>query len=108
MLSGDAKNSIGHFLISAHPHPVFLVKSRGVVMFSEIYGVLVNNFFLAISELNNALIGGVINAHHINGKKPCNSSFEESAHGTEAHPPLSIPAKELGFPTCRSHQARPS
>ena len=43
VLSGVAKNSQGYFLLSARPHPVFLVKSRGVVTFSDIYGAFVND-----------------------------------------------------------------
>ena len=43
MLRGDAKNSRGHLLLLARPHPVFLAKSRGVFMFSTIYGVFVND-----------------------------------------------------------------
>ena len=43
VLSGDARNQRGCFLLSACPHPVFLAKSRGVVMFSEICGVFVND-----------------------------------------------------------------
>ena len=43
MLSVDGKNSRGHLLWSARTHPVFLAKLRGVVMFSEIYGVFVND-----------------------------------------------------------------
>ena len=43
MSSVDGKNSRGHLLWSARPHPVFLAKLRGVVMFSEIYGVFVND-----------------------------------------------------------------
>ena len=40
VLSGDANNLRGYFLFLAHPHPVILLKSRGGVMFSEIYVVL--------------------------------------------------------------------
>ena len=43
MLSDDAKNQREHFLLSARPHPMFLVKSRGIVTFSEIYGFFVND-----------------------------------------------------------------
>ena len=43
MLSGNANNPRGNFLLSARPHPVFLVKSRGVVTFSDIYGAFVND-----------------------------------------------------------------
>ena len=43
VLSDDAKNQREHFLLSARPHPMFLVKSRGIVTFSEIYGVFVND-----------------------------------------------------------------
>ena len=43
MLSVDGKNSRGHLLWSARPHPVFLANLRGVVMFLEIYGVFVND-----------------------------------------------------------------
>ena len=35
MLIDDAKNSRGYFLFSALPHPVLLVKSHDIVMFSE-------------------------------------------------------------------------
>ena len=35
VLSGYANNSRGYFLLLACPHPVFLVKSRGVVMFKK-------------------------------------------------------------------------
>ena len=38
VLMGDAKNQQGCFLLSARPHPVFLVKSRDVVMFSKMWG----------------------------------------------------------------------
>ena len=43
VISGEANNSRGYLLLSARPHPVFLVKSRGIVMFSDIYGVFVND-----------------------------------------------------------------
>ena len=43
MLSGDGKNPRGNILWSSRPHPVFLAKLRGVVMFSEICGVFVND-----------------------------------------------------------------
>ena len=43
MLSGNAKNSRGCFLFLTRPHPVFLVKARGVVMLSENFGVFVND-----------------------------------------------------------------
>ena len=43
MLSGDANHSRGRFLFLARPHPMFLVKLHGVIMFSEIYGVFVND-----------------------------------------------------------------
>ena len=43
MLRGDAKNSRGYFLLSARPHPVFFVKSRGIAMFSEMCGAFVND-----------------------------------------------------------------
>ena len=43
MLIDDAKNSRGYFLLSEHLHTVFLVKSRGIVMLSGIYGVFVND-----------------------------------------------------------------
>ena len=43
MLSVDGKNSRGYLLWSARTHPMFLAKLRGVVMFSEICGVFVND-----------------------------------------------------------------
>ena len=43
MLRGNANNSRGYFLFLAHPHPVFLAKSHGIFMFSEICGVFVND-----------------------------------------------------------------
>ena len=72
MLSGDANNSRGYFLLSAHPHPLFLVNSCGVVMFSEMYGVFVNHvkFFVCLlmidvcikfSEIHMAgFLGGIL------------------------------------------------
>ena len=43
VLRGDANNSRGSNLLLERPHPVFLVNSRGIVMFSEICGVFVND-----------------------------------------------------------------
>ena len=51
MLRGDARNSRGYFLLLESPHPVFLVKSRGIVMFSEMCGVFVNDVTKTISVL---------------------------------------------------------
>ena len=51
MFSGDGMNSRGHFLLLAPPHPVFLAKLRVVVMFSEIYGVFVNNVKNVFADL---------------------------------------------------------
>ena len=36
VLRDYAKNSLGFFLFLARPHPIFVLKSRGIVMFSEI------------------------------------------------------------------------
>ena len=43
MLRGDANNSHGFLLFLELPYPVFVVNSRGVVMFSEMCGVFVND-----------------------------------------------------------------
>ena len=43
VLSGDVNISRGYFLLLSRTHPVFVVKSRGVVMFSEMYGFFVND-----------------------------------------------------------------
>ena len=51
MLSVDGKNSLGHLLWSARTHPVFLAKLRGVVMFSEIYGVFANDVTKCVKVL---------------------------------------------------------
>ena len=42
MLSGYGNNPQGYFLWPERPHPVFLGKLRGVVMFLDIYGIVVN------------------------------------------------------------------
>ena len=53
MLRGDANNSRGCFLVSACPHHVFLVKSRGIVMFSEIRGVFMKDVtFFCVLTIN--------------------------------------------------------
>ena len=43
MLCGNEKNSRGNLLLSTRPHPVFLANSHGIVMFSKIYGIFVND-----------------------------------------------------------------
>ena len=43
VLRGDENNSRGYLFLSARPHPMFLVKSCGVAMFSEMYGFFVND-----------------------------------------------------------------
>ena len=43
MLRGDANNPRGYFLLLEHQHPVFLVKAHGVVMFSEMREVFLND-----------------------------------------------------------------
>ena len=43
VLSGHGKNSRGYFLWSTRLHSVFLAKLHGVVMFSEMYRVFVND-----------------------------------------------------------------
>ena len=45
MLWDNAENSKGDFLLSAYPHPIFSVKSSGVVLFSEMW-----QFFMKVVE----------------------------------------------------------
>ena len=77
ILSGDAKNSRNYFLLSARLHTVFLVKLRGVVMFSEMSGVFVNDAKNCVCVLLIYVCGKYSESHMAGflGEILCTSSY---------------------------------